>query len=284
MNSDFLSVKKTLPHLGVGIGLRRELAEEIFAATDTVDFLEIIPEQYMRKGGESKELLQRACSIYTAVSHGVNLSLGSTDSLDKEYLRGLKQFVTEIRAPWFSDHICFASLGEVYLHELLPVPFCKDTLAHMVARIKRVKEYIEIPFIVENTTYYMNVPGSTMSESQFISELIEQADCGVLLDVNNVYVNSINHGLDPYEFLDQIPIERTVQVHMAGHKERNDIVLDTHGAPIAQAVFDLLQYALTKTIVHGVTIERDQNMPSFDELANEIAAIRTICSNAPLGT
>lgn len=283
MNSDFLNIKKTLPKLGVGIGLRRELADEIFSATDKIDFLEIIPEQYMRKGGESKELLERACSTYTAVSHGVNLSLGSTDSLDEEYLQGLKQFVSEINAPWFSDHICFASLGEIYLHELLPVPFCKDTLAHMVARIKRVKEFIEIPFLVENTTYYMKVPGSNMSESQFISELIEQADCGLLLDVNNVYVNSINHGLDPYEFLDQIPIERTVQVHMAGHKERSDIVLDTHGAPIAQAVYDLLQYALTKTIVHGVTIERDQNMPSFDELANEIAAIRTICSNAPLG-
>lgn len=127
----------------------------------------------------------------------------------------------------------------------------------MVARIKRVKEYIEIPFLVENTTYYMKVPGSTMSESQFIGELIEQADCGLLLDVNNVYVNSVNHGLDAYEFLlDQIPIERTVQVHMAGKRRaREDIVLDTHGAPIAQPVYDLLQYALTKTTVHGVTIK-----------------------------
>ena len=283
MNSDFLTIKKTLPKLGVGIGLRRELAEEMFTATDKIDFLEIIPEQYMRKGGEGKELLDRATSLYTAVSHGVNLSLGSSDPLDEEYLKALKQFVSEIRAPWFSDHICFASLGEVYLHELLPVPFCKEALAHMVARIKRVKEYIEIPFLVENTTYYMKVPGSTMSESQFISELIEQADCGLLLDVNNVYVNSINHGLDPYEFLDQIPIERTVQVHMAGHKERKDIVLDTHGAPIAQPVYDLLQYALTKTIVHGVTIERDQNIPEFEELAGEIAAIKAICASALTG-
>ena len=280
MNSDFLTIKKTLPQLGVGIGLRRELAEEIFTATDKIDFLEIIPEQYMRKGGEGKELLDRATSLYTAVSHGVNLSLGSSDPLDQEYLKALKQFVSDIRAPWFSDHVCFASLGEIYLHELLPVPFCKETLSHMVARIKRVKEYIEIPFLVENTTYYMKVPGSTMSESQFIGELIEQADCGLLLDVNNVYVNSVNHGLDAYEFLDQIPIERTVQVHMAGHKERKDIVLDTHGAPIAQPVYDLLQYALNKTTVHGVTIERDQNIPKLAEITDEIEAIKTICSRA----
>lgn len=260
--------------------MRRELAEEIFTATDKIDFLEIIPEQYMRKGGEGKELLDRATSLYTAVSHGVNLSLGSSDPLDQEYLKALKQFVSDIRAPWFSDHVCFASLGEIYLHELLPVPFCKETLSHMVARIKRVKEYIDVPFLVENTTYYMKVPGSTMSESQFIGELIEQADCGLLLDVNNVYVNSVNHGLDAYEFLDQIPIERTVQVHMAGHKERKDIVLDTHGAPIAQPVYDLLQYALSKTTVHGVTIERDQNIPKLAEITDEIEAIKTICSRA----
>ena len=280
MSSDFLSVKKQLPHLGVGLGLRRELAEQIFKDRGEIDFLEIIPEQYMCKGGESKERLERACALYPSVSHGVNLSLGSADPLDEDYLKALKGFLAEIGAPWFSDHVCFASLGQVYFHELLPVPFNKATLAHMVARVKRVKEFIELPFLVENTTYYMKVPGSEMSEAQFIGELLEQADCGLLLDINNVFVNSCNHALDPYDFLDQIPIERTVQVHMAGHKVQGDIVLDTHGAPIAEPVYDLLGYALTKTTVHGVTVERDQNIPDLAELSGEISAIKAICRKA----
>ena len=282
MQNDFLSAKKQLPFLGVGLGLRTELAESIFAETTAIDFLEIIPEQYMGKGGESRERLEKACSLYQAVSHGVNLSLGSTDELDWSYLRTLKQFVNDIRAPWFSDHVCFASLGQVYLHELLPVPFNRTTIEHMTRRIKQVKDYIDLPFIIENTTYYMNVPGSAMSEAQFLSELLEQADCGLLLDINNVYVNCINHGLDPYGFLDQLPLERTVQIHMAGHKQSGDIVLDTHGSSIADPVYDLLRYALGKpgVKVHAISIERDQNQPAFTELKEELAAIKSIYKNA----
>lgn len=278
MQRDFFTTKKQLPCLGVGLGLRTELAESIFAETRAIDFLEIIPEQYMSKGGESRERLEKACSLYRAVSHGVNLSLGSTDELDWSYLQSLKQFVKDIRAPWFSDHVCFASLGQVYLHELLPVPFSRAALEHMRRRIEQVKAYIDLPFLVENTTFYMKVPGSTMSEAQFLSELLEQADCGLLLDINNVYVNCINHGLDPYSFLDQLPLERTVQIHMAGHKQSGDIILDTHGSSIAEPVYDLLKYALGKpgVAVHGITIERDQNQPEFAELKEELAVIRAI--------
>lgn len=278
MSSDFLNIKKSLPQLGVGLGLRRELAEEILQNTDKIDFLEIIPEQYMGKGGESKERLQRVCAAYTTVSHSVNLSLGSTDDLDREYLSALKDFVEEIQAPWFSDHVCFSSLGQVYYHELLPVPFNREMVAHMAARIKTVKSFIDCPFLIENTTFYLNVPGSTMTEAQFLSELLEQADCGLLLDVNNVYVNAFNHRLDPYKFFDQIPIERAVQVHMAGHKIKDDVVLDTHGAPIAEEVFDLLCYALSKTVINGITIERDQNIPAFAELADELSLLKAIAA------
>lgn len=148
----------------------------------------------------------------------------------------------------------------------------------MAARIKTVKSFIDCPFLIENTTFYLNVPGSTMTEAQFLSELLEQADCGLLLDVNNVYVNAFNHRLDPYKFFDQIPIERAVQVHMAGHKIKDDVVLDTHGAPIAEEVFDLLRYALSKTVINGITIERDQNIPAFAELADELSLLKAIAA------
>jgi uncharacterized protein (UPF0276 family) len=280
MSSEFLQNKNTLPQLGIGLGLRRELAEETFNSGNLLGFLEIIPDQYMGKGGNVKERLARACALFPLVSHSLNLSLGSADPLDWHYIEELKNFIAEIEAPWFSDHICFSSLGQTYFHELLPIPFSRATVKHMTTRIRQVQNFIERPFLLENTTYYMKVPGSHMSEQEFISELLETTDCGLLLDLNNVFVNSCNHNFDPYEFLEQIPLERTVQIHMAGHAVRPNMVLDTHGAPIAEPVYDLLKYVLQKTRVCGITIERDQNMPPFEELAQEITTIKNICEKA----
>ncbi len=280
MSSSFDKIKSTLPYLGVGLGLRREVATETFEAGHVIDFLEVIPEQYLCKGGDTRERLNKARASMPLVVHGLNLSLGGASPLDQEYIARLKTFVQFTNAPWFSDHVAFASLGDLYLHELLPVPFCKETIAHMSRRIKMVKEQIEKPFLIENTTYYMSMPGTDMTEPQFLTELLEEADCGLLLDVNNVYVNSVNHGFDPYLFLDQLPLERVVQIHMAGHLAKEDIVLDTHGAPIADPVFDLLRYVLSKTTVCGITLERDQNLPPFDEILAELSAIKTIAAKA----
>jgi uncharacterized protein len=279
MTCDFLDIKKDLPVIGVGLGLRRELAEETLENSETIDWLEYVPENYMGLGGMAKERLSAAQSLFPLVSHGVNLSIGSTDELNEEYLRSLKQILDHTNSPWWSDHLCFTSIQGTYMHDLLPLPFTKEAVRHIAQRIKRVQHYTERPFLIENISFYMNMPGAEMTDAQ-LAEILEAADCGLLLDVNNVYVNSLNHKFDPYEYLNAIPIERTVQMHVAGHKRIGEYVIDTHGAALIEPVYELYDYVLRKTMVHGVLLERDQNFPDFDELLNEIRALKDIARSA----
>lgn len=270
-------MKKNLPDLGIGFGLRRELVDETFEAKDKIDFLEFAPENYMEVGGNAKALLERAAEAFPLISHGLCLSIGSADDLNKDYLKALKKILTQANCAWASDHLCFASFNGVYVQDLLPLPFSKEAVAHVVKRIKAVQEYIERPFLLENISYYTNLPGSEMNEWQFTSEILEKADCGLLLDVNNVYVNSVNHGFDPHEYIDQLPLERVVQIHIAGHKKSDKTIIDTHGAPVVQAVYDLLEYTMPRVNVNGVMLERDQNFPDFEEIEVELEKIRQIC-------
>jgi uncharacterized protein (UPF0276 family) len=276
MSSDFLHIKKSLPTLGVGLGLRREIAGETFENSESIDWLEFVPENYMRLGGMAAERLETAQALFPLVSHGVNLSIGSTDELNKEYLNALKELLDRLNAPWWSDHLCFTSIDKKYMHDLLPLPFTREAVKHLAQRIKRVQDYIQRPFLIENISYYMNMPGCQMSDGQFLAEVVEAADCGILLDVNNVYVNSVNHQFDPIDYLKEIPIDRTVQMHVAGHKRIGDYVIDTHGAALIEPVYQLLQYVLSKTKVHAVLLERDQNFPEFSELLDELNHIRAI--------
>lgn len=282
MPADFLDIKKDLPVIGIGLGLRREIADETFDHASEIDWLEVIPENYMGLGGMAKERLERALSAFPLVSHGVNLSIGSTDDLNKDYLKSLKALLDRINAPWWSDHLCFTTIGGAYMHDLLPLPFTREAVKHIADRIRRVQDYIERPFLLENISFYMNMPGSEMTDGQFLSEIVEKADCGLLLDVNNVYVNSLNHGFDPLDYLREIPIERTVQMHVAGHRRIGDYVIDTHGAALIEPVYELLRWVLARTKVHGVLLERDQNFPPFAELVQELRMIRSIAADEQL--
>lgn len=264
----------------MGLGLRRELADETFANRNKIDWLEIVPENYMNLGGAIRERLDRARQKFPLVTHGVSLSIGSTDELSSEYVGGMKRFLDLIDAPWWSDHLCFSSVNGSYMHDLLPLPHSKEAVEHVAKRIKQAQTQVGRPFLLENISYYMNVPETAMSEWQFLSEVVEKADCGILLDVNNIYVNSVNHGFDPYLFIDNIPLERVVQIHLAGHGKRDEVIIDTHGNAVIEPVFELLQYVLERSCVKAVMLERDQNYPDFDDILAELARIRSIAKSA----
>lgn len=276
MTRDFLTIKKDLPVIGIGLGLRRELVDETFANPDSIDWLEFVPENYMGLGGMARERLSAAQGLFPLVSHGVNLSIGSIDELNPEYLRQLKLLLDETDSPWWSDHLCFTSVQGQYMHDLLPLPFTKEAVKHIAERIKRVQDYIERPFLIENISFYMNMPCAEMTDAQFMAEILETADCGLLLDVNNVYVNSRNQNFDPLAYVNALPLERTVQMHVAGHKRIGDYIIDTHGSALIEPVYELYQYVLSKTEVNAVLLERDQNFPEFSELLAEINQLRQI--------
>jgi len=280
----FIEIKKELPTLGVGLGLRREIADEIFKYHQHIDWLEINPENYMGTGGSASKRLKLAKAAFPLVSHGLNLSIGSSDVLNKQYLHDLKALLDFVEAPWWSDHLSFSSIDNNYLHDLFPLPLTQESIDHVVARVKTVKSFIGRPFLLENISYYLQVPGSQFKESAFISEIVERADCGLLLDVNNVYVNATNLNFDPYEYIDSLPLERVVQIHVAGHNENSGQIIDSHGEAVIEPVFDLLRYVLGKTEVKGILLERDQNFPDFAEILLELKQIREIMEEAKSGS
>lgn len=280
MSIDFLDLKKQLPILGIGLGLRREIAAETFANIKEIDWLEFTPENYMRMGGTQRDILEIAASRFPLTSHGVKLSIGSSDELDFRYLEDLKHLLKDFSVPWFSDHFCYSSAAGFYLHDLLPLPRTKELVAQMAKRIQQVQDFIGLPLLLENISYYMEMPGSTYSESEFISEVLEKADCGLLLDLNNVVVNSLNHRFDPFEFLSKLPLDRTVQIHMAGHTVQPTRVVDTHGDSITETTFRLLEKVVNATTVNAIMIERDQNFPDFSSLLEELQKLRDICSRS----
>lgn len=275
MKNEFLQAKKNLPRLGVGLGYRPQIMEKTLEHKQDIDFLEIISENYLNGGSLKLKELERA-EAFQMIPHGIELSIGSTNDLDQRYLKELKQLIQEVNAPWWSDHLCFTSFEGSYLHDLCPLPYSKEAVDHVARRVRKVNEQIEVPFLLENITSYMRVPGGEMTEAQFIAEVLEKADCGLLLDVNNVYVNAYNHKFDPYEFIDQLPIDRVVQIHIAGHKKSDNILVDTHGAKISDPVYDLLAYVLRKTNVHAILLERDQFFPKFSNIIDELTKIKSI--------
>ncbi len=283
MPTGFLKLKQSLPRLGIGLGLRRDMASETLEHRAQIGFLELVPENYMGVGGRAREVLDNAATAYPLISHGVNLSIGSTDDLNFDYLKQLKSLLDEYDIPWFSDHLCFTSVEGNYLHDLLPLPFSRETVKHIVERVKRVQDFVGRPFLLENISFYMYLPGGDMTEGEFISEILELADCGLLLDVNNVYVNAVNHGFDAHKFLDTLPLERVVQIHIAGHKMGKEMIIDTHGSPVIEPVYELLDAVLRKTPVNGVLLERDQNFPEFDEILSELSHIETVAKAAQPG-
>lgn len=276
MSDGFLTAKKQMPDLGVGLGLRRELAADTMANSASIDFLELVPENYMDLGGRTRQRLDAALDKFPLVTHGVNLSIGSCDELSSAYLSSMTRLLDKINAPWWSDHLCFTSIDNAYMHDLLPLPLSTEALKHVVKRVRIAQATVGRPFLLENISYYMQMPGDQMEEVDFLAEVLEKADCGLLLDVNNVYVNSINHNFDPYRYLDRLPLERTVQVHVAGHTHGDELIIDTHGQAVIEPVFELLEYVLKRTEVKAVMLERDQNYPEFSEILSELDQIRAL--------
>jgi uncharacterized protein (UPF0276 family) len=259
---------------GYGVGLRRPHFDEIDAHHDSVDCLELLAENFMRFGGKPRTTLERISERFPIVLHSVAMSIGGLAPLDEAYLAAYATLAKDTRASWASDHLCFSGGHGVAYHDLLPVPFTEEALTHVVGRIQHVQSRLPIPFAVENPSYYLNFPHNEMTEAEFLTELTERADCGLLLDVNNVFVNSQNHGYDPVAFIDALPADRIMQLHMAGHEARDGVLIDTHGAPVCDDVWALFAHTLSRTGPVTTILEWDNDIPSIEHLVAHNAANR----------
>jgi uncharacterized protein len=257
-------------NLGLGVGLRSVHFDHILRHQPEVDWFEVISENFVDSGGRPRYVLQQIAERYPVVLHGVSLSIGSTDPLDQEYLRKLKRLGREVGARWFSDHLCWTGVLGHNTHDLLPVPFTEQTLKHVVERVRIVQDVLERPFVLENPSSYVTFAHSSMNEWEFVSRLAEEADCGLLLDVNNVYVSSFNHDKDPDEFIRSLPHERIVQFHLAGHSNYTTHLIDTHDGAVIDPVWDL--YRLAHQLTGGVStlLEWDAQIPPFPVVHDEV--------------
>jgi len=267
--SESYAQRHGLKSLGAGIGLRREFYEALPQTERSLDWVEIIPENFLTLGGRSRRALDACAERWPVLPHGVGLNIGGPDALDEDYLTRLTALVKEVDAPFFSDHLCYSRLGGVVLHDLLPLPFNEEAVEHVVPRVREVMARVGRPFLLENPSYYARMPGGTLAEASFLRTVVEQADCGLLLDVNNVFVNARNHGYDPRAFIDALPLERVVQIHLAGHTRYPDVIIDTHIGPIIDDVWSLYRYVLARTGPVSTLIEWDQDIPSLEAVLEE---------------
>jgi len=266
---------------GVGIGLRWQFADQLLRERPEVDFLEVSPENYIGRGGAFAAHLERAMELYPIVTHGLTMSIGGHDPIDRSYLSALRGFIAYVKSPWHSDHLCFGSVDGVRLHDLLPIAFQKSEVARIADRIRHVQDAIGVPFAIENISFYAHPGAQEMSEAEFIAELCESAQCGLMLDVNNAYVNACNFGFDVDEWMNVIPFDRVVQMHIAGHErfeeEGESILIDTHGAPVGDPVKELLKRVLPRAANAPVLLERDESIPPLGELLSEANELRKMC-------
>lgn len=264
------------PHLGCGVGLRREHFSVVLDRTARVDWFEAISENFMVSGGRPRLVLERARECAPVALHGVSLSLGSVDPLSVDYLDALADLARRIEPAWVSDHLCWGSVGGRYAHDLLPLPYTEEALAHVAGRIGQVQDRLGRRILIENVSSYLTFAHSSMPEWEFLAALAERADCGILLDVNNIYVSATNHGFDPAAYLAAMPAERIGQFHLAGHSDRGTHLLDTHDAPVSAPVWTLYERALERFPGVSTLIEWDEHLPSFDELCAEAERARAI--------
>ncbi|MFH1339701.1 MAG: DUF692 domain-containing protein [Pseudomonadota bacterium] len=262
--------------LGFGLGLRAQHYDEILSGNPPIDWFEVISENYMLPGGQPLRMLDRIRERYPVVMHGVSLSIASTAPPDFEYLRGLRDLARRVEPRWISDHLCWTGVHGKNLHDLLPIPYTREALDHVVSRVQLVQDYLGRALVLENASTYSQFNNSEMAEWEFISELTRRSGCWLLFDVNNVYVSGFNHGYDPYTFLEGIPADRVVQFHMAGHSHMGTHIIDTHDHPVCEEVWDLYGAALKRFGRVSTMIERDDNIPPLDELIAEVNRTREI--------
>jgi len=276
VNSSFLM---DTPFLGFGLGLRPDHYEDILELKpEGIDWFEIISENFMVEGGKPLRYLDRIRADYPMVMHGVSLSLGSTDPLDRDYLQRLKALADRIEPAWFSDHLCWTGVDHQNLHDLLPLPYTEDTVRHVADRIAEVQDFIGRPMLIENLSSYITWRDDEMTEWEFLTAIVEAADCHILLDVNNIFVSAFNHGFDPLDYIRGVPAERVWQHHLAGHQNQGNLIIDTHDEPIVDGVWAL--YEQTAALLGPVStmIERDANIPPLSELLEELDQARRIAA------
>ncbi|MCQ8118362.1 HvfB family MNIO-type RiPP peptide maturase [Methylomonas rosea] len=261
---------------GAGLGLRRSFLSEIVdSPLSNVGFYEVAPENWMTIGGKFGKQFRAMTERFNFVCHGLSLSIGSSDPLDEQFVRDLKTFMCEHGIKFYSEHLSYCSHGG-HLYDLMPMPFTEDAVKHVAARIRRVQDILEQRMAIENISYYA-APGQEMAEIDFFNAVVAEADCDVLIDINNIYVNSVNHGYDAESFLRAMPAERIAYAHIAGHYvEAEDFLVDTHGAPVIDPVWTLLGKAYELFGVFPTLLERDFNIPSLLELSKEVGTIQTI--------
>lgn len=269
-----------IPFLGAGIGYRSKFEEGIFSNSDQIGFLELLSDHYINciPGREDEAI--NLSKQFPIVLHGVSLSLGTDQAVTSDYLSGLVKISEKVNPLWVSDHICFTKAGDYDVNSLTPLSFNKKSVEIIVRNIKHVKSAFSCPFLVENISYLFKVPPTTMSEYDFINDILELSDCFLLLDLTNLYNNSVNFNYDPYRFLDGLTLERVVQIHLAGGVFEGDLLIDSHNNSVPAEVFNLLRYTLPRTPnLKGINIERDGNFPAFSEILNEINQINRLCAS-----
>jgi uncharacterized protein (UPF0276 family) len=270
------------PYLGFGLGLRSPHFQYILENEPAVDWFEVISENFMDSKGWPKHVVQQVAERYPVVMHGVSMSIGSTDPLNIEYLKKLKKLAKELDAKWISDHLCWTGVLGKNTHDLLPLPLTEETLQHVVGRIKTVQDILERPLVLENPSSYLQFQQDTFTEWDFIAQMAEEADCGLLLDVNNVYVSSFNHQFDPMDYIRALPLKRVVQFHLAGHTNCGTHIIDTHDDEVVKPVWELYEKAIALTGEVSTLLEWDANIPSFNELHAEVLKAKTIFEGGEL--
>jgi uncharacterized protein (UPF0276 family) len=265
-----------LPSLGVGLGYRTVFKSDLFLHRPRVDFLELIADHFLNCSSEKEAELELLRDHFPLIPHGLNLSLGSAEGIDEMYLRKLAALVKKLDPPWWSEHIAFTGAGGVSIGHLSPLPFIREAIDVFCRNVARVREAIEHPLILENITYTVNVPGGEMTESDFLCEILQRTGCGLLLDVTNLYTNAANHGYDPVEFLQQLPLERIVQLHFVGGTESEGLLIDSHSQATPEPVWSLLETVVSRARVRGMILERDENIPAFSEILAELDRARSI--------
>ena len=262
--------------LGYGIGLRVEHYDEILAQLPAIDWLEILSENFLVPGGRPLYYLQQIRQHYPMVMHGVSLGIGNCDPIDWDYLKQLKNLANRIQPAWISDHLCWTGVNGFNLHDLLPLPYTEEALAHVVMRVRQVQDYLGQRILLENPSSYIRYRHSTLSEWEFVSQVAKQADCLILLDINNVYVSAYNHGFSAIEYINAIPSDRVQQFHLAGHSHQGSHIIDSHDATIIDEVWRLYQHAVKCFPGVSTLLERDDHIPSLDEMLKELARARQL--------
>ena len=254
---------------GVGIGLRVPHYQHILEKKPVVDWFEIISENYMIDGGRPLTILDNILDQYRVVQHGVSMYFGSAEAHSREHLRRLKDLVRRTKTPWLSDHLCWGSVDGTYTHDLLPMPYTLEAAKLTAEKIRQAQDFLEVPIAVENVSSYAEYHISEMTEWEFLNEVVERADCGILLDVNNIYVSSQNHAFDPHTYVNSVPSERVAQIHIAGHSKFEKYILDTHDHPVLDPVWALYARAIERCGPTATLLEWDDRIPSFDEVHAE---------------